>query len=285
MSTEEPYIVDLSRADLERVLAWVIRDGKGVYSSTRFDNLPTSVHVHESRKVAAASHSLPAKRIGGACHYLHQDWWNLLTIIRKLEWMHARTHSDAEAAHLWFYFATADIDMFHVELRSCFDQLARVVAGIARQHGVVPDNSWHDVLSWTRHKARAPSVLGEQLCDLVLRSEPWFGMLRDIRDGIVHRGAQSLAFPTDKGIHFQVLGTQNILAQRRFLMDNENIIDFRLYASYHLALFWILADAISGIAFDTAKLPMIGLDGVRSYHSGLDVLADWSKPLLTRLPA
>ncbi len=262
------------RADLERVIAWIRDDDRGPHASTRFDNLATAIHAGQAAGgPALASRTRVLASIGNSAHYMQRDWTNLLTLIQKLSWIRERAIAGELPHFAWMHFAASDIDMFHVEIRSCFDHLARVVAGISGHLGKVPDGSWNDLISWQRKQSARGRGLDHALASTVTETQEWFEGLRQVRDDVVHYGRDSIVLGPETGIHFLVEPKPTYLKSIPFLMHNENLVDFSLYSAYHLSLFWCVAESVSLAAFERLRLIQVGLgDGVRSYHGGLDTL-------------
>lgn len=221
---------------------------------------------------------LPA--IGSNAHFLHEDWGNLLTLIKRIEWTLAQVNAGALPEHAWMEFTALDVEHFHVELRSAFDYLARIVIAQSAQPGQTPKGSYSLLSKWAANNiVRARRLLGHDLAQSVADSRKLFLDRKRVRELVVHSGARSLVFPPAEGILFQVYahGLQfNLLKELGDLMHNENVVNFKRYASSTLLQFWALVEAVSVQTFSRYALPQVGLgDGAMSYHGGLAVLRDW----------
>lgn len=263
-------------------LTWIRQDEHGTFSSTRFDNLSMSAGALWAVARTAGGREdlacLPA--IGSNAHFLHEDWGNLLKIITRIEWTLGQVNKGELHEHAWMAFTALDVEHFHVELRSAFDYLARIVIAQSAQPGQTPKGSYNLLSKWaTKNFVRAARLLGDDLARSVAESRKLFLDRKRIRELVVHSGARSLVFPPAEGVLFQVYarGLQfNLLKDLGDLMHNENVVNFKRYASSTLLQFWALVEAVSVETFSRYALPQVGLgDGAMSYHSGLAVLRDW----------
>lgn len=194
----------------------------------------------------------------------------LETLVFRLDWQKeliARGELDRSKACL---FAACDIDLFYVQYRSLFDQLAKIISLLSRRPEIIPSKSFFDLLKWVRTNS---AKIDDQLVQLVVSCD-WFLDMRKVRDSIVHRDGQALVFLEKNRILFQVLeGIQNRVNIPE-IMFNENVVDFELYAGMLMGyLLWYL-EKISAVAYNR-------LEGTRStgstkgYHPGLRVLRTW----------
>lgn len=266
------------------VLSWIRESESGTYSSSRFDNLSMSVGAKsQATQTAGNSGDLPRlPTIGSNAYFLHEDWANMLTLIARIEWMHEQVNKGTLPEHVWMDFAALDVEHFHIELRSAFDYLARIVIAQSSQPRQTPKESFNNLSEWTtKNEARAGQLLGPDLARCVKESSKLFLSRKRIRELVVHSGARSLVFHSTEGILFQVYseGLQfNLLNDLGDLMHNENVVNFKRYASSTLLQFWALVEAVSVATFSRYALPQVGLgDGVMAYHSGLAVLRRWWK--------
>jgi hypothetical protein len=207
--------------------------------------------------------------------YIRQDIWNLETLIFRLNWQKELFSGNQLDKSLWMEFAACDIDLFHVQLRSTFDYLAKLTMCFADKPGQVGDQmSFRELQQWLRKKPDHPNKLGVDLATLVLDCD-WFGSLRDIRDSIVHKGGKVMVFPEKGRILFQVHeGFKNKIHIKE-IMYNENVVDFELYGAILIGnLFHYLEDVANVLH---TKLNNVGVLDIhpRNYHSGLGVIRNW----------
>lgn len=223
--------------------------------------------------------SLPA--IGSNAHYLHEDWRNLLTLIARIEWTLGQVDDQKGLHHhSWAAFTALDVEHFHVELRSAFDYLARIVTSQSTQPRQTPGESYNSLSKWAEENpVRAGRLLGNTVAIAVAESRQFFLDVKRIRELVVHSGAHTLVFPSPEGILFQVYarGLQfRALTGLQDLMLNDNAVNLRRYASSTLLRLWELVEAVSVATFAKYSLPRVGL-GVMAYHAGLRVLREWGK--------
>jgi len=291
-------------SDRTQVLSWLRSDAHGTYSSTRFDNLRTAAGATAIRLKQQGLPSEHVQKLATHADYLYQDWTNLLSIITKLDWMsdivcpstakltpwqrwkqrwiepRARIIGFVPARHLpdsaWMAFATSDIDMFLVEVRSAFDHLAGVVSCLSEKQGQVPDDSYRSLVKWrTENNDRAVRLLGNRTVDLIVSSAWWFEELRSLRDSNVHGGGRNMVFPLGDDVCFMSFHKSQLLS-RRELRHGERFVSFSRLAGYVLVAFWVLAEEIAAQSFAKFQLLQLGLgDGAMAYHVGKDVLRAW----------
>ena len=156
---------------------WIKVRDDGRYSSMRFDNLALSAGAtwsgaSEDRRKAILG---PLQGIGSNARYLHDDWANLLTIISRVDWMHGLMRADSSFENAWIAFAAIDVSHFHVELRSAFDHLAKIVAACSKRPGETPRKSYHDLSTWvSKNRVRAARLVGEGLTTTVEQAHRFF---------------------------------------------------------------------------------------------------------------
>src|SRR5262249_48674712 len=130
----------------------------------------------------------------------------------------------------WNLFTTADIDLFHVEFRSLFDYVARLLRGISDRPKNVPDDRSFEALGKWIAKPGNGRRIGEEVADLIKKAN-WFGKIKEVRDEIVHRGGETLVFFEKPHILFQTYKRHEKLLDLPGVMYNPNVVDFELYAS------------------------------------------------------
>lgn len=212
--------------------------------------------------------------------YADRDWWTLLTILSKVEWMKTCHRQEELDDEWWMYYGATEVDFFHVRFRSILDHLAALLARCAEQPGRVQDTFFKlkKHLNDPRKKRRF-GPLGDDVLEL-LEEASWTEEVRNVRNDIVHQGADTLVFPDKDEVLFQVHQREKKLVVLEGVMHNENIVDFRQYSALTLGLFvdWrerVAALLRRGIALD-GDPPGDG----RNLHGGLQLLRDWSQLLL-----
>jgi hypothetical protein len=152
--------------------------------------------------------------------YILQDLSNLGMVLFKLEWIRSHAQNNDSLKSLWFQFATTDIDYFHVEFRSIFDYVAKIIGDITNKPGQITD-SFHR-LQERLNKPGNRARLGEELANLV-ESVDWFPDIQGLRDSMIHMGAFTLVFlDPEEGILFQSLGNSlKPLIRNEIVMHNK----------------------------------------------------------------
>lgn len=217
---------------------------------------------------------------GPAFHYAERDWWTLLTLLTKLEWMKECHRDDDLDDGLWMAYAATEIDFFHVRFRSMLDHLADLLGRCATKPATVP-HTFNDLKKFLKNPAKNPRFgpLRNDVLALIDDAQ-WVEEMRDVRDDIVHRGADTLVFPDEDDILFQVHQRERRLVLLEGVMHNENLVDFRRYAALTLGLLMTWRERVAavlrrGIALD-GDPPSHGWNR----HSGMGLLRDWSALLL-----
>ena len=126
--------------------------------------------------------------------HITQDIWNIETLVFRLNWQKELFSGNQLNKILWMQFAACDIDLFHVELRSVFDYLAKLILFFTVKSGEVDTKmSFRELQQWlTRNRGNAKR-LGVDLANVVADCD-WFVVLRDVPDSIVHRGGSVIFF-------------------------------------------------------------------------------------------
>jgi hypothetical protein len=263
MSQNEGYMTAL----LSGALSLIKDDAEGTYASGKFEELMVSAHVTRPPGVAV-----------GHLRAAHNDLWDLQAIALKMRWLTDRRDAGDLDEYRWMFFCTSDILAFHVELRSLFDALAGFVASVADKKGVVPDSSFEGLQKWLE-KPVNEAHLGVQLAQAI-RSCDWFADLRTVREELVHREAETIAFPQQGRILFQIHqgASQRILIPE--VMYNENIADFELYAGLLFGRLLMFLEALATATFKTSKIEVIDGGPAKSYHPGLVTIRGWIQTVM-----
>lgn len=217
-----------------------------------------------------------------------QDVWNLCTLASRMDWFRDIAIQDNwcdRHPFQWSLYTGLDIQQFHVELRSILDYAATILVKLADKPEQVRGNDSFEKLSqWSEAEPSAENKLGNQV-SAVIRSGCWYKNIRQIRDNIVHYGANAFVFgePT-KGILFQV--SKHFINQIniRELMWNENVVDFELYAGLYFARLLELLEKLGNLISGRIP-PNYVTSGVEANYDGLDVYANWINRLIEKIQA
>lgn len=172
-------------------------------------------------------------------------------------------------------FAACDIDLFHVQYRSLFDHLAKIIGMLSGMTRSMPDS--FRKLRERVDRLNAAGTIDNQLAT-VIRSCDWFSDMREVRDSIVHRDGRTLVFPEENRILFQVHEGFRNKVNIPEIMFNENIVDFELYAGLLAGYLIAYLEEVAELAKQRLDLRTIGWDA-KSYHGGLPVIYEWIRKL------
>lgn len=179
-------------------------------------------------------------------------------------------------------YAAADIDLFHVEMRSIFDYIARALVEVSNSSGKVIDGSFEKLRKWIDKKPDNERRLGEEAARSV-RSCDWFEEMRAVRDSIVHRGGVTFVFPEKGRILFQVSKGYEDKISLKKVMANENVADFELYAGLYIGYLITYLEEVAELIHSRLGISE-SESNPKSYHLGLRVVNEWIKRALS-LPA
>jgi len=255
---------------LKIALSTIHKDKMGYFSSGQLVDLMS--HVHVNIAIGERLHKLYR-----LFHFLHQDIWNLETIVLRLVWQKDLWIRNQLDETLWMQFGAGDIDLFHVEFRSIFDYLAKIIGTISDSPGQVP-LSFEKLKNWTAKSHSNAQRLGEDLTRVVLSCE-WFDDLKTVRDSIIHRGGYTLVLPVKGRILFQVHEGVSRKVLIPEIMFNENVADFELYAGLYTGYLIAYLEEVSVLIYKHLNLKKVG-SNAKSYHQGLQILSDWIKRVL-----
>ncbi|TYB30580.1 MAG: hypothetical protein FXF47_08475 [Candidatus Mcinerneyibacterium aminivorans] len=176
------------------------------------------------------------------------DFWNLGNVLHRLEWQKEKL-KDVEPVGLWYTYASMDIEYFYTVFRSLCDYFAELIASCYSGTPNIPNSreeSFYKLLVWVHRKKdkldkdflkifkQANLLKGE---NEIYRT--WFGHIREIRDDIIHRGANSIIYgEPNEGILFQIKKRDfnNTISALPHIKYNDNgIIYFDRYASLQIS--------------------------------------------------
>ena len=260
----------IDKEKLKTALSLIHNDGGSYLLSGRFVDLSFVAHVK-------SAHDVKFRKPNRYLKFIQEHLWNLETIVLRLAWQKDLWSKGKLDEISWMIFAKCDINYFHVEFRSLFDHLTKLVSTVSDSPGQVKSRSFHKLKNWLAKSDQNVRNLGRDLAKLVL-SCGWFDDLKTIRESIIHKGGFTLVFLEKNRILFQVHEgiSRKVLIPE--VMFNENVVDFELYAglylSYLLAYLEEISEAISN------RLDLKSMGNPRNYHSGLRILNDWIKQVL-----
>ena len=265
--------IDKSR--LEVTLGLIHQDSHGYYLTGCFEQLWSDVLI-----TSRLGGKLP-RGLLGFLGFISQDLWNIETVLLRLDWQRSLFDKGQLNQEFWMDFAKADIDVYHIEVRSIFDYLAKSFNLVSNKPGQVSCESFHKLRNWvvnSEKKEKNAETLGLDLAEVV-RTCDWFDGLAGVRNSVVHEGAYTLVFPEKGRILFQVSKGYADLIHFPLLMFNDNVVDFELYAGLHTGyLISFLEEAATRIS---TRLALKSRNSnPRSYHLGLLTLSEWMGKVL-----
>ncbi len=260
------------RMAAETFLEAIGKTDDGFYTSSTFDKLFGAAHI--TRAVGKTPRFPYGHLLASTQHFGH-----LATLVYKVAWLAERRAAGELDDITWMYFCGSDILTFHIIMRSLFDEVSAMASRLAVKKGVVPE-SFDDLRKWVGKKARHESELGIELAEAV-RSCDWFEQMRDVRDDLVHRSAQTIVFLEPGRVLFQV----HVGPLRRILipsvMFNENVVNFTAYSALLMARLATFLDRLAAAVFAVVKDFDEEQDGsIQSFNAGFGVLQSWLRELL-----
>ncbi len=255
-------------------------DATGPYTSTHFDQLDFSIAARLARRAEIGEKDRRQLRTAlRSLQYLRQDVLNILSILAKLDWMLDCVRAEQLHEHRWMEFAASDIDMFHVELRSAFDHVARILNTVAERPDEVPHRSFHGLVEWLENDSTREGMLGPRVAALVTANAEWFMRMKNVREESLHHGGFTLVFPEKEKILFQIYSSKrHPFVHEPDLMFNENVVDFERYAVVCISRLCALLGGLAALLLD--RFSLLPATEVRAYHSGLDTFARWARSFL-----
>lgn len=256
----------INKQRLNFSLSTIHEDESGrLYSSGHFIDLTSDLHAN------VVTGNEDVRSLANYFHCVHQDVWNLETIALRMEWQKGLISRGELDKLLGSQFAACDIDLFHVQYRSLFYHLAKIIGILSTRPGTVPD-SFRKLREWVSRPENSNRIADD--LTRVVASCDWFTDMREVRDSIVHRDGRTLVFPEENRILFQVHEGFKNKVNIPEIMFNENIVDFELYAGLLMGYLIAYLEDVSKIAQRRLELKKIGWDA-KSYHGGLRVIHEW----------
>jgi hypothetical protein len=206
--------------------------------------------------------------------------WNILTVCDRLEWANRRCRSDQRIASVWDYYAEADIEYWHIQMRTLLDHLAKLINGLANR-----SNQRSDSFSYLYHGVNNPESeeeaqrfaqeLGTDWL-VLMRGATWYPTLRDVRNEVVHRGGQTMVFlPPSDGILFRVqegVSFKSVIDVEPLMLDG-NVVFFDRYAAFFLSNVLLFLEDFAATAY--ARLGLEPCPNGMMRHFGLGTLMRW----------
>jgi hypothetical protein len=223
----------------------------------------------------------------GTLKWVHQDLdfavgslWNILTVCDRLEWTSRRCRADQRVTSVWTYYAKADIEYWHIQMRTLLDHLANIISRLANRSRQVPFSfsklyeRVNGLNSEAEEQEFAHKLGSEWLA--VMRSANWYPTLRNVREELVHWGGQTMVFlPPSDGILFQVHkgGSFKSAIDAEPLMLDQNVVFFDRYAAFFLSNVLLFLEDFAATAYARLELEP-SLNGMMR-HFGFGTLMRW----------
>jgi hypothetical protein len=175
------------------------------------------------------------------------------------------------------YYGTALADAFITKYRSSYDTIGKALVEIVRDRGRPPSHSFTE-LRKICNEDEGIARLGEGLARLI-QSCNWYDPLRGMRDKILHHNHQVIGFLFPR-ILFQVYTKdENNLPVKMInipeVMDNENVVNFELYAAVHIGYSFSLLEEFANLGYDILQVKKYpDSKHTKVGYAGLDVLKD-----------
>jgi hypothetical protein len=216
--------------------------------------------------------------------YASQDVNNIETITTRLAWERDLWSNKQLDVGTWMSYAECDIDLFHIEIRSIFDYLAKVIKRVSDQPEQVHDEGFNVLKTWLSKSNDNVERLGKDLAELVF-SVDWFDDVKNIRDVSVHQGGMTLVFLEKDRILFQILKGYKYLVSIPEIMYNENVVDFELYAGMYFG--YLIAFMEDFATVIERRLPKgkfsFGAGNPRKVYQELPIIYSWIERLLDKI--
>lgn len=255
-------------------------DGQGTYLFGSLVNIQTNIHLLAVKSQIEQKHSFIYHNLS----HITQDFWNIGILIARIEWTRQYAVEHPDFLDAWRAFVSVDIGQFHVEYRSIFDYAASTLRLTAKSPNSVPQK-YGKLYEWTKKGLENNRIgqLGRSAANLILSSS-WFMDFRDIRDAMVHRGANTFVFgvPED-GTLFQIFDPDysSKRVQGNIFLVNENVADFELYSAFWLTHLLLFLEDFATIISESLGLELF--PGSKLYSRGLNVTRHWMDKLAEKI--
>lgn len=242
---------------------------------SEFEDFAGDMHI-------AACMKLPTPPIHFPLRSISKSLWDIETTIHRIQWQKQLYFDEKIDFGQWYLYAQADIRLFHVEARSLLDHLGLCIKHIC--DGSKPKDSFNSLRENCERYFKS-GVIPEEIYKIVKDSN-WFEPLRDIRDEIVHKGAEVLVFGVkrEEPVLFSVNKKNNSIIKEILFKHNENeVYNFENYAAYYMANIYHTLDLFGEVAYKLSKIQRTQVNGASRSHGGLAVIRSWMQELLTQL--
>lgn len=272
----------ISRKKLEIALSLIQKDENGYFLTGHFYDLTNIVRYNliTKRTYFKENELKMLKEINENLIMILERMWNIETIILRLnkqkkQWTQGKL-TDIE----WIYFAALDIKYFHVEIRSIFDYLARIIKEVSDSPKQLPDS--FSKLKTNLYKKKYNEKLGDNLTHLI-NSCDWFFDIRRIRDLVIHKKELTFICLVKNQIVFQIHdrskpSPQGIQIVKPEVLSNPYTVDFEKYAAIYTSFLIDYLEESSQLISKRLNMPQNELRA-KAYHPGLEVLRNWIKNL------
>lgn len=262
-----------------------------------FPSLCTEIHIEATKKRLRDAR---LNSLNMLTSYISQDIGNIGAIITRLSWMREKACHDDYLHKMWMFFASADISLFHIEIKSIMDYIAEIIAEHANKRvlqKLIKLNKWSNgpqdyskiqkwlnvpqkfagLKQWLKKDVRNKrhQSLGSEIAKMV-EITSWYDDISIVRNKTVHKGGYSLVFPQpEEGILFQIYSEgYEYLIRNNFYIVKNNIASFKRYAALYLSHLMIFLERFA--ALSRHKLSFTGDTSNAKLHSfGFDILVKW----------
>lgn len=214
--------------------------------------------------------------------FILSDLWGMLTICNHLDWMRQQAEQDDQVWAKWSYYASGDIEYWHVQLRSLLDYVAQLIRELADRKHQVPD-SFRKLYEFAAQGGPKQDQFDKFLCRVgddwvaLLQQATWFPLILNVRDQVVHRGAHAMVFwPPSEGILFQVVEgrpTRNLLNLSALLRNDKNVVYFERYVAHIMSHVLVFLEQMAPIAY--RRLGIEPRLNAMNCHFGFATLMNW----------
>lgn len=262
----------IDRSSLQTVLSLIKHDDEiGFFTDGKFVGLSSTIQLESSER-------REINQLYRLTRYITQDVWNLLTIISRLEWQKNLVVENNLDDGLWSYFVATDIYVFHSELRSIFDYVAKIIQLISNMSETL---SFEKLRNWISNPNNAGKI-NKELSDFILSCH-WFCDIRTIRDNLIHKGAEPLVIPSKGRILFLINTSDYQKIMIPEIMFNENVVDFELYAGLYMSYILTYLEEFAELVHKHLNLNKFH-SLAKGYHPGLGITQKWINKILVYKP-
>ena len=242
---------------------------------SEFEDFAGDMHI-------AACMKLPTPPIHFPLQSISKSLWDIETTIHRIQWQKELCLDEKIDFGQWYLYAQADIRLFHVEARSLLDHLGLCIKHIC--NGQKPKDSFN-ALRENHERYYKNGIIPQDIYEII-RDCRWFEPLRDIRDQIVHFGAEVIVFGVNIGepVLFSVSkNNKSMIKDIRFKHNENDVYNFENYAAYHLANIYHTLDLFGKAAYSLSKIKRTSVNGASRSHGGLAVIRSWMQALLQQI--